>query len=150
MMDRLYINLGDGEFVNSNNTLPSTNGATVRAAYYNQDGFLDLFVGSRSIPGAYGLSPDSYILKNVAGKQLQPALMFPLGMVTDAQWVDFDQDALLDLVVVGDWMPITLIKNMGDNNFENVTASFNCKTKGCGTVLHSMILMAMVASISWG
>lgn len=131
LMDRLYINLGDGEFVNANITLPSTNGATVRAADYDQDGFMDLFVGSRSIPGAYGLSPDSYILKNVAGKQLQPALMFPLGMVTDAQWVDFDQDALLDLVVVGDWMPITLIKNMGDNNFENVTATFQLQnTKG--------------------
>ncbi|MEK6481007.1 VCBS repeat-containing protein [Catalinimonas sp. 4WD22] len=127
--DRLYINDGKGNYQISMTALPKlvSNGSCVRAADYDQDGDLDLFVGGRSVSGAYPLAPKSYILENEGGMfndvtlQLCPQLQ-ELGMISDALWSDFDQDGLVDLVIVGEWMPLTFLKNTG-NLFENVNAS---------------------------
>ncbi|WPP50772.1 VCBS repeat-containing protein [Catalinimonas niigatensis] len=125
--DRLYINNGRGRFQKSNTALPKLqgNGSCVRAADFDQDGDLDLFVGGRSVSGAYPLAPKSYILENQGGifvdvsLQLYPPLE-ELGMITDALWTDFDQDGWVDLLVVGEWMPLTFLRNTG-NLFENVS-----------------------------
>jgi len=63
MMDRIYINDGKANFSRLPVALPSTNGSVVAAHDIDNDGYDDLFVGSRSIPGGYGLSPYSYIIK---------------------------------------------------------------------------------------
>ncbi len=96
-------------------------GSCVKSADYDNDGDLDLFVGSRAVPLQYGLPAASFILENDGkGKftdvtsRISPRLS-NIGMVTDAQWVDVDNDDDLDLVVVGDWMPVTLFKNNGAN-----------------------------------
>ena len=123
LIDRIYLNDGKGNFEKQNVPLPTTNGSTVAVADFDQDGVEDLFVGSRSIPGAYGLSPDSYIMRNNRGQGLEAVATFPFGMVTDSQWVDIDADGLLDLIMVGDWMPITVLKNKGKAKFENITYS---------------------------
>lgn len=76
------------------------------------------------MPGHYGQSPASYLLENdgtgtyedVTG-QRAPMLQ-QIGMVTDAQWADIDGDARLDLVVVGEWMPVTVLKNAEDQLVE--------------------------------
>lgn len=125
--DRLYLlksfKNGEPVYEKSSNALPRffAMGACVRSADYDQDGDQDLFVGSRGVPLQYGVSATSHILENDGtGKftdvtaKVSPRLN-GLGMVTDAQWVDFDNDDDLDLVVVGDWMPITLFKNNGAN-----------------------------------
>ncbi len=96
-------------------------GSCVRAADFDRDGDIDLFVGSRAVAGKYGLSASSHLLQNDGkGKFLDVTSrvapqLFDLGMVTDAQWVDYDNDKDLDLVVVGEWMPIVLFKNNGTN-----------------------------------
>ncbi|TXE08916.1 VCBS repeat-containing protein [Algoriphagus aquimarinus] len=81
------------------------------------DGLQDLVIAGRNVAGKYGLIPRSYILRNKGGNEFEditariaPELEF-IGMVTDAAWVDLDQNGKLDLVIVGDWMPITVFMN---------------------------------------
>ncbi len=129
LQDRLYINDGQGRFMLDPKALPALNssGSCVRAADYDGDGDLDLFVGGRVVPGAYPLPPASHVLANDGGSftdvtnQICPDLS-DLGMVTDALWTDIDTDGLVDLLVVGEWMPITFLKNTGQG-FENATES---------------------------
>ncbi len=109
LADRIYIN-NDGKFEQTAYQVLTSNGACVRPMDFDGDGDMDLFVGSRSIPGAYGLSPFSYILENQEGG-IFVADTLELGMVTDAQAVDYNQDGAMDLVVVGDWMPVTVLEN---------------------------------------
>ena len=114
VQDRLYINDGHGNFHRDSTALPrmAESGACVVAGDFNGDGRIDLFVGRRALTGSYGVSPRSYLLENVGNGQfrdvtstLAPDLATP-GMVTSAAWVDYDHDGHLDLVVVGEWMPV--------------------------------------------
>ncbi|MCH7858589.1 MAG: VCBS repeat-containing protein [Candidatus Marinimicrobia bacterium] len=121
LLDRLYINNGVGVFTRSTHALPKfyASGSCVAPGDFDGDGDLDLFVGSRSIPWKYGLTPTSYLLENdgegnfsVVTGDYAPELA-NAGMVTAAEWIDYDKDGNLDLVVVGEWMPITLYRNTG-------------------------------------
>ena len=111
LTDRLYINDGTGRFSNGQRLLPiiQVNTACVRAADFDQDGDMDLFIGGRNINGQYGRAPRSFILINEDGRyedQTQNICreLEEIGMVTDACWVDFNSDGNLDLIVVGEWM----------------------------------------------
>lgn len=117
--DRLLINDGSGSFTDRSDWLPTTyqHGAVAVAADFDQDGDEDLFVGGRVVPGQYGINPRSYLLTNDgsgrftdATASLAPALS-EVGMVTDAAWTDLDGNGYPDLVVVGEWMPITIFSN---------------------------------------
>ena len=119
--DRLYLNDGKGNFRKAVGSLPplALSGSRVVAADFDGDGAIDLFVGGRSVPGRYGIDPQSVLLKNdgrghftdVTDKAA-PGLSH-VGMVTDAIWKDVDGDGRPDLVVVGEWMPITIFHNAG-------------------------------------
>lgn len=94
-------------------------GSCVRSADIDNDGDQDLFVGNRVQPFYYGILCDQTLLINDGNgnfkdltSELAPQFK-KLGMVTDAQWFDYDSDGFLDLMVVGDWMPITIFKNDG-------------------------------------
>jgi hypothetical protein len=121
LQDRLYLNDGRGHFHKATGSLPALylSGSRVVAADYEGDGDLDLFVGGRVVPWRYGFDPRSVLLQNDGhGRftdvtdQLAPELA-RVGMVTDATWTDVDGDGRLDLVVVGEWMPITIFHNAG-------------------------------------
>jgi enediyne biosynthesis protein E4 len=127
--DRLYRNDGNGNFTLDVTALPEikASGSCVRAADFDADGDLDLFVGGRVVPGAYPFPAESYLLQNSAGKfsnvtQEVCANLKKLGLVTDASWTDFDQDGKVDLIVVGEFMPITFFKN-SDGKLHQLSAS---------------------------
>ncbi len=131
LQDRLYINNGSGHFNKSSTALPTmlTSGGRVSSFDFDKDGDLDLFVGGRLVPGNYPSPANSYLLENKSENgvakfedvtnSLAP-VMENMGMVTDASWVDFDNDSWTDLIIVGEWMPITILKN-NKGNFENIT-----------------------------
>jgi hypothetical protein len=122
--DRVYINDGNAKFTRLIAPLIKTNGGSVSSGDFNGDGFDDLFIGNRSMPGGYGLSPYSFILKNNGKSGFTIIKKNRLGMVTDSQWADINNDNLLDLIVVGDWMPITILTNKGDSTFVDETKKF--------------------------
>ena len=137
--DRLYTNDGKGNFKMANDALPSTiaSGSCVRAADFDADGDLDLFVGGRVVPGSYPLAPDSYLLRNDNGKfsdvtdDVAKGLR-QVGMITDAMWTDFDGDNKVDLMLVGEFMPVTVFRNTGsglskvnDSGLENFSGWWN-------------------------
>lgn len=80
----------------------------------DNDGDLDLFLGAGAVPGVYGLSPRSYVLRNDGGgifTDVTTDHTGPIGMVKDAVWTDVNADQLADLIVVGEWMPVTVFVN---------------------------------------
>lgn len=133
IMDQLYINDGKGSFKNeTNDRLPpmGMSGQHVMAADFDKDGDQDLFVGGRQVPGYYPFAPRSFLLENKDGKfsditQKSPDLLGP-GMITDAIWEDFDRDNDLDIVCVGEWMPVTFFENQ-EGVFTNVTDRYDFK-----------------------
>lgn len=131
--DRLYLNDGKGKFLKSETALPKevVNGSCVRAADFDADGDLDLFVGGRVVSGAYPSVPASFILRNDRGKFTDVTRQYcsqvqHIGMVTDALWSDFDKDGKIDLVLTGEWMPVSFFKNTG-SSFISIN-----KTSGIG------------------
>jgi hypothetical protein len=122
LQDRLYLNNGRQNFLRIDDAIPPVreNGAVVAPADYDGDGDVDLFVGSRSVPQNYGRSPDSHLFEN-QGKgvfrevtdEVAPELR-ELGMITDATWGDLDSDGAPDLVISGEWMPVTILYNKDD------------------------------------
>ncbi|NDV43787.1 VCBS repeat-containing protein [Flagellimonas sediminis] len=119
---RIYINTGKGKFVeNTKGSLPTTTNTSIIAPNdFDGDGDIDLFIGSRSVVGVYGKNPEHYLFEN-NGKggysnvtqTLMPGIM-EIGMITDAQWADMDNDGQKELLLVGDWMAPMIFKKFSD------------------------------------
>lgn len=131
LQDRLYLNDGEGNFTKAENALPSmlVSKSCVRVADINGDGHPDLFVGGRVIPGRYPETPQSFILINDgkghftdATATIAPSLQ-NIGMVTDAAWIDLNGDNKKDLIIVGEWMPVTVFIN-NNGRLENKTKDY--------------------------
>ena len=119
--DRLYLNDGSGAFKRERNALPEIDisGGCVRPGDVDGDGDLDLFIGGRIVPGQYPKPARSLLLINDAGTFSDQTgrffgANFRPGLVTDATWSDLDENHGPDLVVVGEWMPIQIYLNQGD------------------------------------
>jgi hypothetical protein len=138
LQDRLYVNDGQGRFERAADRLPPffENGACVVPADFDSDGDLDLFVGSRVVARRYGVPPRSHLLRNDGRGRFQdvtdalaPALA-AAGMVTAAAWTDYDGDGKLDLVVVGEWMPIRVFRQEGGRFVERTREAGFTGTNG--------------------
>jgi len=128
-LDRYYENIGKGQFQYKKDVLPDNkiSSSCVIGSDFDKDGDIDLFVGGRQTPGKYPYPTNSYILENRDGKfiditkDIVPELEKP-GMVTSALWTDFDNDNDMDLIVVGEWMPIGIYQN-NSGKFKSITNS---------------------------
>ena len=139
--DRFFENDGHGNFKQLDDALPAetVSGACVRAADINNDGLQDLFVGGRFKPGMFPEAPESFVLKNVSRQghiqfvkdvsQTDTTLSHP-GMVTDAVWFDINKDGWKDLVVVGQFMPITIFENHNGKLIDATSAYNLSETNG--------------------
>jgi hypothetical protein len=113
--DRLYLGDGSGTLRKSTNLLPDIATSGSRIAVSKDY----VFVGGRVVPGRYGNDPASTLLRNDGHGRFSDVTahvapdLAHIGMVTDAMWIDVDGDHRLDLVVVGEWMPITIFHNTG-------------------------------------
>jgi hypothetical protein len=122
---RFYINNGKGVFAKKsfigNKILISAGAIAVQD--YDKNGKQDIFIGGRIIPGHYGKIPSSFLL-SLDGDSLHeitPGSLKKAGMVTSAQWNDIDGNGWSDLIICGEWMPITLFSNFyGKLNNANV------------------------------
>ena len=125
---RLYVNDGAGNFTLAPNALPNihVSGSCVKAADFDRDGDLDLFVGGRVEPNKYPMPVASYLLRNETVKRGSPGMpdhrftdvtaqLAPTltkgGLTCDALWTDFDSDGDADLMLASEWAPLTMLRN---------------------------------------
>ena len=133
LQDELYINNGTGGF--SAHGLPDVSAVAkscVRPCDYDNDGDVDIFIGGRMVPGQYPLPPQSYLLQN-DGKGNFTSVTIPfssIGMVTDAQWTDINKDGRKDLILCGEFMPVTIYINTGSGFIDKTTEYFQTPSKG--------------------
>ena len=131
--DRLYMNDGQGNFRKAENALPEyfTSGTCIKGADIDKDGDIDLFIGGGAVPGKYPFGSSSYILRNDSEpgrpKFVDITTQFCPGLgkdwiIHDALWTDFDNDSNIDLILAGEWTPITIFRNSG-TLLEDVTGS---------------------------
>ena len=120
--DHLYSNDGKGNFTRLTDALPPMLGSkqAIAVGDFDNDGDPDLFIGGKSIPGSFPLPANSYLLRNDSKKgkmvftdvteEMAPLLRRP-GMVNAAVWADINNDHYPELLIAGDWMPLTLFQN---------------------------------------
>ena len=119
--NRLYLNNGKGIFTKSSNIIPTTNNnvSVISPSDFDNDGDVDVFIASRSVPGVYGISPKHLLLENDGKGNFTNIIdkkafkISEIGMITDAVWEDIDNDNKKDLIIVGDWMAPQIFKNTG-------------------------------------
>ena len=145
LTDRLYFNNGKGQFIKSVQILPAgkyESTSCVRAADFDNDGVIELFVGIRLKPFLYGVPPSGYILENDgkgnftdATSRLAPELK-DVGMIRDMLWEDVDGDGDKDMIFAGDWMPVKIFINE-DGTFKERKEAIDSNTKGWWNCLAS-------------
>ncbi len=131
--DRLYLNDGIGNFSKSDQIFPDgkyESTSCVQPADFDKDGDIDLFVGVRQLPFYYGLPANGYLLENDGHANFLnvtekiASSLIKIGMITDMVWADIDNDSDLDMVIIGDWMPVKVLIN-DKNTFRDESEKYN-------------------------
>ncbi len=129
MQNRLYKNDGKGNFTLDANALPINSGNTsvIIANDIDNDGDLDLFVGSKNVSSSYGETPKSYVLQNDGKgnfKDITPTNISKVGMVSNAVWANVWGDKQKELIIVGDWMYPIIFTHV-NKHFEEISTNLN-------------------------
>ncbi len=120
---RIYLNDGKVNFKKLEKAFSNlyVTASCIVANDFNKDGFIDLFLGGRTVPWNYGEIPRSYLLQNDGtGKFMDVTNKYAnelakIGMVTNAVWFDIDKDNDKDLIVACEWGGITAFINTNGN-----------------------------------
>ncbi|HEY3221367.1 MAG TPA: VCBS repeat-containing protein [Gemmatimonadales bacterium] len=139
LRDRLYLNDGHGNFTRSPDALPdfAHNGSCIVPS---RD---FLFVGSRVVARQYGVTPRSYLLENDGQGHFHDVTVAKapgldsVGMVSRAAWVDYDGDGKLDLIVVGEWMPVRVFHQENGRFVDRTTEAGFAGTNGWWTSIQA-------------
>jgi len=135
LQDELYLNDGKGNLQLSKTSLPDVSASSkscVRPCDYDGDGDIDVFVGGRIIPGQYPVTPTSYLLTN-DGKGKFTITWAPfshIGMVSDAQWCDINNDGRKDLILCGEFMPVSIFINTANGFVDETKKYFETSDNG--------------------
>ncbi|MBB4078699.1 hypothetical protein GGR28_001312 [Lewinella aquimaris] len=120
---RYYENL-DGTLVYNPVMAPQAGGeiSCIVPEDIDLDGDIDLFIGGRAVPGNYGLVPQSFLFIREGSQWVNstPRDIATAGMVTDAVWSDLNSDGRPDLIMVGDWMPVTVAFMLNDAKISSI------------------------------
>ncbi|MGE5944541.1 MAG: VCBS repeat-containing protein, partial [Flavobacteriales bacterium] len=139
LQDRLYLNDGKGNFSKANDALPKmiTSGSRAYSADFNKDGKPDILTLGRQVPGSYPSPADSFVLINKSDKKIvkfstsSSDVFKDLGMATSAIITDIDNDTWPDIIIVGEWMPIRVFKNV-KTGFKEVSKSMGLDEDSAG------------------
>ena len=140
---RLYLNDGKGNFTkNLKLRIPLNryNTASISTCDFDKDGDIDVFVGSRSLPGLYGMNPNHFVLENDGKGNFTNVLdakasdISKIGMITDSQWADVNNDQLEDLIITEDWGGIHILIN-DSGNLKAIQTNLNSLTGWWKTVV---------------
>ncbi len=129
--DHFYVNNGKGIFKENEDAIPDnfTSKSCVRASDFDKDGDIDLFIAGIVDPWHYPKPVSCLLLRNDSspGKIKFTDItveaagdLINIGMVCDAVFSDFDNDSWPDLVIAGEWMPVTILRNQ-QGTFKNIT-----------------------------
>ena len=110
--DELWLNDGKGNFRQVNLPEDQINSSCVKALDFDRDGNMDLFVGGHIKPNHFPISEESFLLKNDGKAHFTKISLGDLGLVTDAEVIDLDDDKYQELIIVGEWMSPIILKNV--------------------------------------
>jgi enediyne biosynthesis protein E4 len=138
LQDRLYLNDGSGKFTRAVKGIPSESnaGGCVEALDVDGDKDVDLFVGSRLIPGKYPVTPvNTFLINDGKGNFRNEIVQIATelenaGMVCDAVASDINKDGKSDLVVAGEWMALKIMINREGKLVDESSAWLPARTKG--------------------
>ena len=148
LLPRLYLNDGSGKFRRATKNLPDifVNASCVKSADIDGDSDQDLFIGGRVVAGNYGESPASFLLinngrgvfRNESHRLPGSDSTYSPGLVTDACWDDINEDGRPDLVIVGEWMPVTVLLQDAGGKFVDKTVEYGMAgTNGWWNTIHA-------------
>jgi len=139
LRDRLYLNDGHGNFRRADDALP--------VFFHNGSCIVPsrdfLFVGSRVVARQYGVTPRSYLLENDGHGHFRDVTvekapgLDSVGMVSRATWIDYDGDGKLDLIVVGEWMPVRVFHQENGRFVDRTTEAGFANTNGWWTSIQA-------------
>lgn len=151
---RLYLS-DAGKLTDATHQLPEIylNASCIRPADFDADGDLDLFLGASVMPFLYGMAPPSYLLVNdgsghfadypqwLGASRFDNVNRIRAGMVKDAAWADVNLDGRPDLVLVGEWMPVTVLIQQTDHTFLYMSDNYGLQgTRGWWNALQAVDL----------